>query len=208
MLKLAALLLAFTVAAPVTGTAAEPETPNARVLNLGGPRVRPHDERSATALLEGLRRSDTLRVIVDEIERRDVIVYLEMQPLLRRSLAGSLTWLTFTPSFRYVRISINPALAMDAQIATLGHELRHALEVARAPSVVSATTLAAYYAKNGLSMPSHDNGWDTLAARQTGEQVRRELAGGRASRSTESVQGFNLQDWHVVYRRTRGMLPP
>jgi hypothetical protein len=194
------------LAAPFAA-AAEP-APKATSMKEGGPRLRANDGRSAAILLDGLDRSETFRHLVDEIEKSDVIVYLEVQPALKKSLAGKLTWITATGSFRYVRISLNPDLANDAMIATLGHELQHAVEVVREASIVSTGSLSAYYAKHGLSMASHSNGWDTEAARQAGYDVRRELSGGRASRVAESIQAFNPLEWHIVYRRARGMLPP
>jgi hypothetical protein len=155
----------------------------------GGPRVRPNDGRTAAILNDGLSRSETLRVLVDEIEQSDVIVYLEIQWNLRRGLAGSLTWITGTKSLRYVRISLSPDLTGDVMVATLGHELQHAVEIARQPSIISSATLASYYATNGLRMAAHWNGWDTVAARQTGDEVRRELGGLRTLRVAESTQG-------------------
>jgi hypothetical protein len=204
MHKLAPLLIVSVLAFSVTAAAAP--APNTKAMKAGGPRVRVNDERSASLLLEGLNRSETLRHLVDELEQRDVIVYIEIQPALVRRLAGSLKWVIATKSMRYVRISLNPDLNTDLLIATLGHELQHALEIAREPSIVSTATLIDYYAKHGLSMKVHDNGWDTLAARQTGDDVRRELAT-RASRVVESTQDFNPESL-IVYRRARSMLPP
>ena len=169
---------------------------------IGGPRIRPHDLRSANLLLEGLQRSATLRSLVDELDDKDVIVYLEMQPRLRARLAGTLTWITATPKFRYVRISWNPEIGTNTAIATLGHELQHALEVAREPSIVSAATLEAFYREHGIDMRSH-NGWDTIAARDRGDTVRRELAANVTSRAIESLQSVDPSGWHVVYRRMR-----
>jgi hypothetical protein len=171
--------------------------------------VRPYDGRAAQLLLEGLERSVTLRAIVDRLEQLEVIVYLEMQPALRKKLAGMLTFLTATASSRYVRVSLNPEYPRDTLVATLGHELQHALEVAEAPSVVDAASLQAYYEKHGLSTPRHANGWDSLAARVIGDEVRRELAGVRtARRVADSIQPFDPVEWHIVYRRARSMLPP
>lgn len=133
--------------------------------------------------------------LVDEIEQSDVIVYLEIQPDLRRRLAGSLTWVAGTTSFRYVCISLSPDLPDDVMIATLRHELQHAVEIARERSIISSATLARYYAKNGLSMTAHWNGWDTLAARQTGDKVRRELAGIRTLRVAESRPSGQLVEF-------------
>jgi hypothetical protein len=170
---------------------------------IGGPRIRPNDRRSANLLLEGLQRSETLRALVDRLDDKDVIVYLEMQPRLKARLAGSLTWITATPKFRYVRISWNPDISSNAAIATLGHELQHALEIAAQPSIVSDSTLEAYYREHGIDMRSH-NGWDTIAARDRGDDVRRDLASVRLTRAIESLQDADPSEWHVVYRRMRG----
>lgn len=176
------VILLVSISASLAAQPTEVRTPLA-----GGPRVRASDGRTAAILLDGLSRSETVRLLVDEIERSDVIAYLEINWHLRRGLAGSLTWVAGTPSSRYVRISLSPDLTGDVTVATLAHELQHAVEIAREPSIVNSTTMAGYYAKNGLSMTGHLNGWDTQAARQTGDEVRRELAGMRALRLAESI---------------------
>ena len=155
------------------------EPADLRTLFAGGARVRASGGRTAAILLDGLSRSETLRQLVDELEQSDVIVYLEIKWNMRRGLAGSLTWVAGTTSFRYVRISLSPDLGGDVMVATLGHELQHAVEIARERSIISHATLASYYATHGVSVTAHWNGWDTLAARQTGDEVRRELAGTR-----------------------------
>lgn len=193
MLTLRLLVVIATVLVP-TLTLANP---------IGGPRIRPVDRRSANLLLEGLQRSETLRALVDRLDGKDVIVYVEMQPKLKARLAGALTWITGTPKFRYVRISWTPDLSTNAAIATLGHELQHALEIADQPSIVSDSTLEAHYREHGIDMRSH-NGWDTLAARDRGDDVRRDLASVRLTRAIESLQDADPIEWHVVYRRMRG----
>ncbi len=172
------------------------------------PRVRSSDRRTAVLLTQGLQRSVTIRALVNRLEERDVIVYIEMRPALKKRLAGTLTWLTATVAHRYVRISINPEMSTDMAISTLGHELQHALEVANAPEIVSAQTLETFYRVHGDTSRAESNGWDTEAARVTGEDVRRELAGMRAGRVADSIQQFDPDAWLVVYRRARGMLPP
>jgi hypothetical protein len=202
------LLITLVSLAPLSASASQPPDPDPPIAR--NPRVRPYDGRAAHILLEGLERSVTMRAIVDRLEQLEVIVYLEMQPALRKKLAGTLTWLAATASHRYVRISLNPDMARDSLIAALGHELQHALEVAEAPWVVDPPSLQAYYEKHGLKTVSqHINGWDSLAARLIGDEVRRDLVGVRAARVVaDSIQAFNPQEWHIVYRRARSMLPP
>ena len=172
------------------------------------PRVRTADQRSAHLLVQGLQRSATIRGLVTQLEKRDVIVYIELQPTLKRRLAGTLTWIAATKEHRYVRVSLNPELSTDLAISTLGHELQHALEVANATSIVSDATMERFYREHGESNNTRANGWDTEAARVAGDDVRRELAGNRATRAIETTQQFDPEDWLVVYRRARGMLPP
>jgi hypothetical protein len=185
-------------------------TPRASVADpvVPAPRVRAGDARSAMLLTQGLQRSETLRGLVTQLERRDVIVYVEMQPALKKRLAGTMTWITATPNHRYVRVSINPELNTDMAIATLGHELQHVVEVANAPGVVSDQTLEKFYRVHGDANRAEFNGWDTEAARVAGHEVRRELAAVRSARVADSIQQFDPNDWLVVYRRARGMLPP
>ena len=171
----------------------------------GGPRVRPADSRSAAILLDGIRRSETFRSVVERLEQHDVIVYVQIQPALKGRLSGGLTWLSATKRFRYVRVGISPEMRGDAAIATLGHELHHALEVANEPSIVDEHTMSAHYKRIGISMRVHNNGWDTEAARVIGDDVRRDLTSS-SPRAVESVREFDPDTWYVLYRRARGVL--
>ena len=206
MMHLLTLLALAVIASATTTLAAPPDDILGR--DPVTARVRAGDKRTAALLVRGLERSATVRNLVTELERRDVIVYLEMQPALKQRLAGRLAWVTATPRHRYVRISINPELSTDTAIATLGHELQHALEVATAPEIRCSQTLENFYRQHGESNPSEVNGWDTEAARVAGEDVRRELASLQTGRVTDSIQSLDPGDWFVVYRRARGMLPP
>ena len=185
------------LALPVNTFALPPKSP------AGGPRVRPDDGRSAAIVLEGMERSATLRALIDALESRDVIIYIQMQPMLKGRLAGSVTWVTAAGRFRYIRVSWSPDLTTSAAIATLGHELQHALEIANEPSIVSTESLEAFYRSHGISMRIH-NGWDTLAARDRGDVVRKEIAAVRSSRGTEVLLDYNPESWPAIYTQARG----
>lgn len=174
-MKFATLVLVLLVSAPEFAIA-------------GIARVRAGDGRTAAILGDGLARSETVRALVKEIERSDLIVYLEIQWNLRRGLAGNLAWVAATKSARYVRISLSPELTTDALVATLAHELQHAVEIARERSIVSGVTMASYYARNGLDATSHWSGLDTLAARLAGDEVRRELSQQKFQRAAKVSQ--------------------
>ena len=200
MFKLFACAALLALAITPSAIAAERDDDRAALPN---PRVRPHDGRAAATLLQGIARSETIRLIVNRLETLDVIVYVEMQPALQHTLAGRMIWLTATQNFRYVRVSLNPELSGEALVAVLGHELQHVLEVALSPSIVDEPSLESYYQKNGINMRSHASGWDTQAARDTGNMVRRELAASPTRAAIESTQPFDVSAWNNLYRRTR-----
>ncbi|MGD9904042.1 MAG: hypothetical protein AB7U83_11280 [Vicinamibacterales bacterium] len=140
-------------------------------------RLRPQSARIAAWIERGLAASDTFRDLVEQIERRDVIVFLDIDPRLNRGLSAGLTWMATTPSARLVRASFRPDLPAREAVAMLAHELQHVLEVAEHPEVQSAETLAGLYARIGNRSSPAGRSWDTLAALRAGDQVRRELLG-------------------------------
>jgi hypothetical protein len=111
----------------------------------------------------------------------DVIVYIAVNPILKSNLSGALTWMTQAGDFRYVRASISTELTFDQMIATVAHELQHAVEVIEDASVVDEKSLIALYRRIGEPSRSTQTGWETINAQQTGYKVRRELVTGPAS---------------------------
>lgn len=143
----------------------------------GDPHLRPQDDRVAQALRDGARRSATFKSLVDRIERSEVIVYVAVNRVINSNLDGMLTWMTQAGGFRYVRASINPDLSSDQMIATVAHELQHAVEVIDDQSVTDEASLTALYKRIGKPSGATASRWETAAAQHTGSQVRRELVG-------------------------------
>jgi len=143
----------------------------------GGPRLRPHDPRIVQVIKEGMARSATFRALVERIETGQVIVYVAVSPMLKPSLSGALTWMTRAGDFRYVRASIRPDLTFNQMIATVAHELQHAVEVIEDESVIDEDSLVAMYRRIGQpNSVAGPQAWETAAAQRLGSQVRRELA--------------------------------
>ena len=142
----------------------------------GEVRLRPQDPRLEKVLKEGAARSTTFKALVDRIEASNVIVYIALNPVMKSNLSGMLTWMTRSGDYRYLRASISTDLASEQMIATLAHELQHAVEVIEDESVVDEKSLVALYKRIG-----HQNSnvaptrWETTAAQETGFRVRREL---------------------------------
>src|SRR6188474_2385729 len=140
---------------------------------IGGARLRPQDTRVAQVLKEGAARSATFRALVNRIEASNVIVYIAVTPIMKSTLSGALTWMTRAGDFRYVRASISTDLAFDQMIASVAHELQHAVEVIEDESVIDERSLVTMYKKIGQpSRAAGPSGWETLQAQRTGTQVR------------------------------------
>ena len=148
-------------------------------------RIRPQDPRLTTLLRDGTARSATFRALVHRIEASNLIVYISLSPVMKASLAGKLTWMTRSGNFRYVRATINTEQTADQMIATLAHELQHAVEVLEDESVSDQRSLQELYKRIGR--PSYSgvtSGWETIAAQETGFRVRRELVSAAAAVKT------------------------
>jgi hypothetical protein len=165
-LLLTVLLVAVTLTSSAIASAAAD----------GGPRLRPQDPRIMQVLKEGVAKSATFRALVERIEASHVIVYIAINPILKPGLSGALTWMTQAGEFRYVRASVRPELTFNQMIATVAHELQHAVEVIEDESVIDEASLVAMYKRIGQpSTAGGPLGWETLEAQRMGGQVRREL---------------------------------
>jgi len=142
----------------------------------GGERIRPQDARSTQLLRDGMARSQTFRSLVERIEASNVFVYVQVSPFIKSTLAGQLTWMTQAGPYRYLRATLSPDQTVDQAIASLAHELQHAVEVMGDEQVVSEKTLISLYKRIGRpSSSAAPSAWETIAAQETGYRVRREL---------------------------------
>lgn len=151
-------------------------------------RIRPQDARLTALLRDGMARSATFRALVNRIEAGNLFVYVSLSPVMKPRLAGKLTWMTRAGNYRYVRATINTEQASDQMIATLAHELQHAVEVIEDDTVSDQRSLQELYKRIGRQ--SHSGaitGWETVAALETGVRVRRELLSAAAAISASPV---------------------
>jgi hypothetical protein len=140
-------------------------------------RIRPMQKDGARLLAIGIERSPTFRRLVDRLERSNVIVYVDLRPDMPPYRGGSLRFLARSATDRFLKIQLNRAFTGKTLVALLGHELQHAVEVADAGSVDSVADLRDLYRRLGETTGMDQ--FDTLAARQVGYVVRRELSGSK-----------------------------
>ena len=140
------------------------------------PQIRPETKSTRDLLALAVRRSPTIREMIGRLERYDVIVYIRHRSFTDSLLQGHIGVLSTVAGRRYLVIEIACGRIWADQIGTLGHELHHALEIAEHPSIVDSRSLAKFYEQYGTRTSGHSVGatFETVGARITGQQVRRE----------------------------------
>ena len=127
-----------------------------------------------SALIDDAREhSPTFARQIDTIEVSDVIVYFEATPQMEGRLRGRVHFMGAAGGFRYVRIQVRTSLNRFDLIASLAHELQHAIEISCHPEVISEAALAALYRRIG-----DEHEWcmfETEEAVQAGRVVRTEV---------------------------------
>jgi hypothetical protein len=166
-------LATWTLAAAMAFSAAGRPVTAAALLDAPSRHVRTSDRTIRALIKAGYENSPTFAKLLKRLQRSDVYVYVEEVPRLPGALEGRLVILPPAHGTRYVRIQITRRGEPNDSIAVLGHELRHAVEVADAPDVVDAVGLAALYRRIGIDRGNNE--FDTLEAQETGKRVLKEL---------------------------------
>lgn len=137
----------------------------------------PRPVRSTTrwgsdVIAEGCKKSPSFRALVERLKRQRLIVYVLPAHQLPGVAVGVTELLGVNADFRYLRVSIDVRKPRKNQVALLGHELQHAVEISEAPEVVDAASLALFYSRMG---DQSVDGYDSPAARAIGNLVLDEL---------------------------------
>ncbi|HEY3383695.1 MAG TPA: hypothetical protein VGK32_18175 [Vicinamibacterales bacterium] len=160
-------LLALLVATSVQAAHASDGEPHLRGLSPGARRV----------IQEALERSAVFRGLSRRLANTDVVVYVTEQiptGVAVSDVHANLRYLTSTGGLRFVLVWVDRwNVTPDTRIELLGHELQHALEVAAAPEVKDAASLAACYRRIGYE--SQSGRFETKAARTVSHRIRQDL---------------------------------
>jgi hypothetical protein len=147
------------------------------------PRLRPADAETREMVRLGRDLSPSLAALFTRIEATDVVVYLKCARLSSR-VDGQLTFLSSVAGLRYVLVEIACDRGEIRRLATVGHELQHALEIAQWPSIVDEASLGRAYAEFGVQRDRTSTArvaYDTPAAIEVGAQVWKEITGAAAA---------------------------
>jgi len=190
-------LVSLAAACALAGTA----TLGADVVTLDPmTRLRPMQALGQQLVTDGFERSPTFRRLVSRLQRSDVIVYVNVRLDMRPSLGGSLKFVGTSATDRFLLVSLNAQNSRPMLVALLGHELQHAVEVAEAPDVASASTLSNLYRRIGVHVAT--DSWDSRAAQDAGRLVRAEFLGSagetRMARHVASREDALMQGGSIV----------
>jgi hypothetical protein len=175
------LMLAIPVVSEVEGFGAQSPASKIRALQSGTrtmPRVRTTDSTIANLIARASDRSATFRHVVEVIDATDGIVYVEPGRCRHSVRACLVLTMQIAGPNRLLRILVDSRKVDCNLMASIGHELWHAIEVLREPSITNDAALFLFYMREG-----HHTGrdgdplgaWETNAALQTGLNVLAEL---------------------------------
>jgi hypothetical protein len=138
-------------------------------------RVRTTNSRIRQAMREGQDKASTFRSLLQQLQRSDVVLYIEPGECTCAAARSCVTFVTTAGSTRYLRVIVTLKQLQVEMIAHIGHELRHAIEIAGAAEVVDSRSLRRFY--EGRASPSCGRpcGVETEAAVRTQAAVRSEL---------------------------------
>lgn len=177
---LAMLLIVHLVAeTAASGHAGADASGNGRSAPETAPHIRVEDQRLNDLIEFGRRRSALLQRLIDALEQSDVVVYVRCDQRLRRGVAGNLSFVSMSAGTRYVLVRVGYVGDRLRQIALIGHEMRHAVEVADTPDIVDRPSFDRAYARLGyINRDASTAGviaFESDAAVDAGEQIFREL---------------------------------
>jgi hypothetical protein len=170
------LVIAATILCIGAATSAYAQAPS--------PHIRPVTAEARELFDELLARSPTAQQLADRLEESDVIVYVRHRWFATDAINGHIGLASSDPHHRYLIIELACRRTRLQQLETLGHEMRHAVEIADAASVTNPASLSELYRRIGhyVSGTGGLEAFETNGAAETGRQVRSELAGAQTLR--------------------------
>ena len=142
--------------------------------------VRTIEPQLSGVLRNAVLQSPVFRELVTRLTESDVIVYVKTGRHLPTGLEGHLRFVGCGGGRRYVVVTVAWGRPEARAMATLGHELQHALEIAERPEIIDSATLARAFAEFGQQSTHGRNGlaFETAAAIEAGQRIWSEVRQG------------------------------
>jgi hypothetical protein len=153
-------------------------------------RVRSDDRYVIDLIRQGYNQSATFRALVDALQHSNVIVFVQPGLCAGGRIRSCLVAVAGSDHDRHIRIRLFPQhIIENGLIATIAHELQHAVEVAESPHVVDGASLAALYRRiaTGHCGQGLSEECETTRALETERTVYQELQRGEGRLAVSSV---------------------
>ncbi len=112
-------------------------------------RVKGLGEEMRRLIREADQRSPTMRALVDEIGRSNAIVVVEFGLCHGGRFRSCVIHVAGDARQRHVRVLVSTRTTDDRLLATIAHELQHAVEILRDPEVIGPREVMALYRRIG-----------------------------------------------------------
>jgi hypothetical protein len=120
-----------------------------------GPRVRSSHAYIRAMIDEAVLRSATFHGLVAAIEATNGIVYVELGVCVHKLRASLTLDVTAAATYRILRVIVDARQPDWDVMASIGHELRHALEVLENPALVDTASVYLFYAQGREGTTTH-----------------------------------------------------
>jgi hypothetical protein len=160
------LMLAF---AGTRDTARAEETPAASTA-----RVRSYNPAIVALIGQGIEQSATFRAMIETINASDGVVYVEQGRCGHGVRACLVHHVIATGSRRMLFVRLDFQKLDQELIGSIGHELRHAIEVLGDPHITSAGAMYFFYQREA-SLGKTGGAFETRAAIDAGDAVHAEV---------------------------------
>jgi hypothetical protein len=138
------LVLTFAILADGKSGAAADDAPGLFT------RVRSTQRFMIALIREGYDRSPGFRDLVDVLQQSNVIVFVQPTSCSGGRIRSCLVSVNGSRRERHIRVNVDTHTSHDSLIATVAHELQHAVEIAEHPEVIDARGALALYRQIAL----------------------------------------------------------
>jgi hypothetical protein len=177
MAKRTRMAAAVMAVAAILGTAQSSAAAESGAPAVGLPAEKAHLRSSSpvinAAIRSAIERSATFRDLVAEIDASDSWVFVN-EGRCGHGVYACFASVRSAGSHRFLFVVVDSRKKSDRDlIASIGHELRHTIEVIREPSIRTDVDKYFFYEQIGMHLVGGER--ETLAARDAGDAVRSEV---------------------------------
>jgi hypothetical protein len=151
--------------------------PHGRAPEVPLTRLKPADAELRRLTGEGYERSASFRALVDAIHRTNGVVTVQFGMCANGRFRSCVTNVAGDQRLRSIRIKVNTRTTDNRLIATIAHELWHAIEILAEPSATNSEQVVGLYRRIGAGAcrKGLSNACETDAARAVEARVEEEL---------------------------------